>query len=259
MFPASVSQLDNGLTLIHQEISTTSVVVADVWVRAGAIVEPEPWFGMAHFLEHMIFKGTATIPPGVFDHRIENSGGVSNAATSYDYANYSLITSSLNLADTLPQLGELLLNAAIPDDEFVRERDVVLEEIRACYDDPDWIGFQSLINTVYQNHPYGRSVLGSEEELMQQTPEAMRCFHRTHYQPENMTVVIVGGIPHHSARELVNRSFTNFSPRASLSPIPSSISTCHLWYLSSSTEFTTVRTGTIVDGLDCTRNRPTPH
>jgi len=211
VFPASVFRLDNGLTFIHQEIPTTPVVVADVWVRAGAIREPEPWFGMAHFLEHMIFKGTATLPPGTFDHQIENRGGVSNAATSYDYANYSLTTAAPYLGDTLPYLADLLLNAAIPDDEFSRERDVVLEEIRACYDDPDWVGFQCLSQSIYQDHPYGRSVLGTEEELMQQSPEAMRRFHRAHYQPENMTVVIAGGIAQQPAWELVNRSFENFS------------------------------------------------
>ncbi|QSJ20613.1 insulinase family protein [Nostoc sp. UHCC 0702] len=214
MFPASVIRLDNGLTFIHQEISTTPVVVADVWVRAGATLEPKPWYGMAHFLEHMIFKGTATLPPGMFDHKIENRGGVSNAATSYDYAHYSLTTAAPYLEDTLPHLGELLLNAAIPEDEFARERDVVLEEIRSCYDDPDWLGFQALNKSVYQNHAYGRSVLGSEQELMQQSPEAMRCFHRTHYQPENMTVVVVGGIAQQPAWELVNNSFVNFPERS---------------------------------------------
>jgi len=214
VFPASVVRLDNGLTFIHQEIPTTPVVVADVWVRAGATLEPEPWFGMAHFLEHMIFKGTATLPPGMFDHNIENRGGVSNAATSYDYAHYSLTTAAPYLKDTLPHLGELLLNAAIPEDEFIRERDVVLEEIRSCQDDSDWIGFQSLIQSIYQHHPYGRSVLGSEQDLMQQSPEAMRCFHRAHYQPENMTVVIVGGIAQQPAWEMVNRSFIDFGERS---------------------------------------------
>ncbi|MGH7998249.1 MAG: M16 family metallopeptidase [Brasilonema sp.] len=210
MFPASVFKLDNGLTLIHQEITTTPVVVADVWVRAGANLEPEPCFGMAHFLEHMIFKGTATLPPGVFDQKIENWGGVTNAATSHDYAHYSVITASLHLENTLPHLGELLLNATIPEDEFIRERDVVLEEIRQSQDDPDWIGFHALISSVYQHHPYGRSVLGGEQELMQQSPEMMRCFHRAHYQPKNMTVVIVGGIGTDSALELASQTFADF-------------------------------------------------
>ncbi|MCV3212455.1 insulinase family protein [Plectonema radiosum NIES-515] len=213
VFPASVFQLDNGVTFIHQEIATTPVVVADIWVRAGATREPNPWFGMAHFLEHMIFKGTATLPPGVFDENIENRGGVTNAATSYDYAHYTLTTAALYLEDTLPHLGELLLNAAIPEEEFERERDVVLEEIRQAQDDPDWLGFQSLIQSVYPQHPYGRSVLGTEQQLMQQSAEAMRCFHGAHYQPENMTVVVVGGIGEKPALELVNRTFENFGDR----------------------------------------------
>ncbi len=215
VFPASVFKIDNGLTLIHQAIPTTPVVVADIWVRAGANLEPEPWFGMAHFLEHMIFKGTAKLPPRVFDQKIENLGGVTNAATSYDYAHYSLIAASSYLDETLPHLGELLLNAAIPENEFIRERDVVLEELRQANDNPDWIGFQSLISNIYQRHPYGRSVLGTEQELMQHSPEAMRCFHRTHYQPENMTVVVVGGIEQEPALEIVSRSFVNFAERCS--------------------------------------------
>ncbi len=218
MFPASVIKLENGLTLIHQDIPSTPVVVADIWVRAGANYEPKPLYGMAHFLEHMIFKGTASLPPGMFDQQIENRGGVTNAATSHDYAHYSLTTASAYLEDTLPQLGELLLNAAIPDEEFFRERDVVLEEIRQANDDPDWQGFQALMSNMYQHHPYGRSVLGSELELMQQTPEAMRCFHRDRYQPENMTVVIVGGIAEQQTLDLVSRTFVNFSDRCSSCP-----------------------------------------
>jgi zinc protease len=213
VFPGAVIKLDNGLTFIHQEISTTPVVVADVWVRAGTNLEPEPWFGMAHFLEHMIFKGTPNLLPGEFDYHIEKIGGVSNAATSHDYAHYSITTAADHLDHTLPHLGELLLNAAIPDDEFIRERDVVLEEIRSYNDDPDWVGFQSLVKNIYQQHPYGRSVLGTEEELMQHSPEAMRCFYRSYYQPENMTVVVVGGIAEKAALELVNRTFADFPQR----------------------------------------------
>lgn len=214
MFPASVFKLDNGLTFIHQEVPTTPVVVADVWVRAGATLEPKPWFGMAHFLEHMIFKGTPTLAAGVFDQKIENQGGVTNAATSYDYAHYSLITAANHLQESLPDLGELVLNAAIPEDEFFRERDVVLEEIRQAQDNPDWMVFQSLAANIYQNHPYGRPILGDASELMQHSPEAMRCFHHAHYQPENTTVVIVGGIESDSALDLVNSTFENFPERA---------------------------------------------
>jgi predicted Zn-dependent peptidase len=213
-FPASRHRLAQGLTVIHQYIPVTPVVVADIWVKAGAIAEPSQWSGIAHFLEHMIFKGTKRIAPGIFDQMIEHQGGMTNAATSHDYAHFFQTTSAPKLATTLPYLAEILLEAEIPDVEFYRERDVVLEELRSCYDDPDWIAFQSLCETIYQCHPYGRSVLGDETKLLQMTPNQMRCFHRTHYQPERMVVVIVGGVTAEEALATVERSFANF-------PIPS--------------------------------------
>lgn len=198
------------MTFIHQQVPATGVAAVDVWVKAGAIVEPDEWSGMAHFLEHMIFKGTDRLPPGSFDKVIENRGGVTNAATSYDYAHFFMTTASQYLGETLPYLGELLLNAAIPDDEFDRERDVVLEEIQQSYDDLDCIAFQALAESVYQRHPYGRPILGTEDSLMPRSPDEMRRFHRAHYQPHNMTVVIVGDVDREDAVKWVERSFPAF-------------------------------------------------
>ena len=209
-FPAQIFTLDNGLTLIHQQVPGTGVAAVDVWVKAGAIAEPDQWSGMAHFLEHMIFKGTERLPPGSFDTLIESRGGVTNAATSHDYAHFFMTTAAQHFSDTLPYLGELLLNAGIPDDEFDRERDVVLEEIRQTYDDPDCIAFEALAESVYQRHPYGRPILGTEEILMQRSPDEMRRFHRAHYQPDTMAVVVVGDVDQDEAVKWVERSFSGF-------------------------------------------------
>jgi predicted Zn-dependent peptidase len=213
-FPASIIRMDNGLTVIHQHTPAMTVAAVDVWVKAGSVLEPDEWSGMAHFLEHMIFKGTAKIAPGAFDREVEHRGGITNAATSYDYAHYFIATAAQHLEDTLPYLADLLLNAAIPDDEFDRERDVVLEEIRQSYDNPDCVAFQVLSETVYQRHPYGRPILGDEERLMARSPDEMRAFHRTYYQPENLTVVVVGDVSQDAALSLVDRTFCNFSERA---------------------------------------------
>jgi zinc protease len=210
-FPAHRCKLDNGLTVLHQRIPAAPVVVVDVWVRAGAIAEPRPWSGMAHFLEHMIFKGTDRLAPGAFDQIIESQGGVTNAATSHDYAHYFIHTTPANLGTMLPVLAELLLNAAIPDDEFERERLVVLEEIRQANDDPDCLAFQSLMESVYQRHAYGRPVLGDAETLMARSPQEMRQFHQAHYQPDKMTVVIVGDVEQQVALELADQAFSQFA------------------------------------------------
>lgn len=213
-FPAQIVTLDSGLTLIHQYLPAIPVAVVDVWVRAGAIAEPKEWGGMAHFLEHMIFKGTKQIAPGVFDRMIEHKGGMANAATSHDYAHYFLTTASHYLPDTLPYLAEILLQAEIPDDEFDCERDVVLEEIRASDDNPDHLAFQNLCTSLYPYHPYGRPILGEESQLALHSPEKMRCFHRTHYQPENMTVVMIGDVTEKSAIALVEKNFRDFATRS---------------------------------------------
>lgn len=208
--PAQVFTLDNGLQVIHQYLPASSVVVSDVWVGAGAIAEPTQWEGMAHFLEHMIFKGTDRVKPGEFDHIIENRGGTSNAATGYDYAHFYTTTACEHITATLPYLGEILLQAAIPDDEFIPERMVVLEEINNCNDDPDWLAFQALNQTIYQKHPYGRTILGHAPQLQTFTPDDMRCFHGAYYQPKNMTVNLIGNIQAEPALELLNRVFAKF-------------------------------------------------
>jgi len=217
-FPATVSTLASGLTVVHQHVPATPVVTVDVWVNAGAIAEPEPWSGMAHFLEHMIFKGTDRLLPGQFDQVIETRGGMTNAATSHDYAHFFINVAAAHLTDALPHFADLLLNAAIPDDEFDRERLVVLEELRQAYDDPDWVGFQSLMESVYSGHPYGRSVLGTETTLMGRSPQEMRQFHRAHYQADGMTVVVVGDVDQENTLRLVEQSFAEFAPRGAIAP-----------------------------------------
>lgn len=218
-FNAKTFQLNNGLTIIHQHLPATPVVVTDIWVKAGAIAEPVEWSGMAHFLEHMIFKGSPNVMGGEFDWLIENTGGVANAATSYDYAHFYLTTAAPHLDQTLPCLADILLRASIPDEEFIREREVVLEELYSSHDDPDFLGFQALCQHTYQCHPYRRSILGDKELLLEHTPNQMRCFHRTHYQPENMTVVIVGGIEQEKALALVHENFSEFSVRSECPPV----------------------------------------
>jgi predicted Zn-dependent peptidase len=195
----------------------TPAVAADVWVKAGAVHEPEELPGLAHFLEHMVFKGTDRIGPGIFDRVIENQGGVSNAATSYDYAHFYINTAVAHLGDTLPYLAEILLHPAIPEEEFLQEREVVMSEIRQAQDDPDWLGFASLLENLYPDHPYGRSVLGTQTQVLSHTPEQMQAFHHHCYQPENMTVVLVGDISETEAIDRVSQSFAEFEkmPRKS--------------------------------------------
>ncbi len=227
-FPATVHSLENGLTVVHHHMPATPVVVADVWVNAGAALEPPEWSGMAHFLEHMVFKGTEHLPPGMFDYAIETRGGLSNAATSHDYAHFYMTVADEAFPEALPYLAELVLHAAIPADEFIRERQVVIEEIRQAQDDPDWVGFQALSEQLFPGHAYGRPVLGTEAILNQRSPEEMRCFHQSYYQPHNMTVVVTGGMALEPTLEKVRHAFRAF-PQAPTCP-PREVGQIRPWW-----------------------------
>jgi zinc protease len=203
--------LDNGLTLIHQATPGTGVVAVDVWIKAGSIVEPDAWSGMAHFLEHMIFKGSDRLLPGMFDQSIERYGGTANAATGYDYAHYFMVMACQHFASTLPDLAEILVRATIPDATFDAERQVVLEEMRQCWDNPDYLAFQQVGELLYAPHGYGRPILGTPETLESFTPETMRQFHRAFYQPGNMTIVVVGDVEQATAIDLIRQHFSDFA------------------------------------------------
>ena len=208
--PPQLHILSNGLKLVYKHLPNSPVTVSDVWVKAGAIKQPPNWQGIAHFLEHMIFKGSQLIGPSVFDRVIEENGGATNASTSYDYAHFFLTVANEYQNATLPLLAEIMLHAQIDEQEFYREREVILDELRGCYDDPDFIAFELLSQSIYQLHPYKDSIIGSEELLYQHTVQKLRCFHQTHYQPKNMTVVIVGGLKQDHALTLVEDMFRDF-------------------------------------------------
>ncbi|WP_322096165.1 M16 family metallopeptidase [Pseudanabaena cinerea] len=206
---ATFLKLNHGLTLIHQEISSAAVVSVDIWVNAGATSDPVGAAGMAHFLEHMIFKGTEAIASGEFDLAIETEGGSSRAATSHDYAHYAFTVAANQFPKTLDYLAQMLLNAKIDAEAMEQERLVVLEEWRQANDDPDWVAYQHLMTTAYGAHPYGGSVLGNEESIRNITAVQMRDYHRSHYIPSQMTVAIAGAVDRDAAIEVVNNAFRN--------------------------------------------------
>jgi zinc protease len=128
-------QLPNGLTIIAEQMPVEAVNLS-LWVKAGSAVESDSINGMAHFLEHMIFKGTERLASGEFEHRVEERGAVTNAATSQDYTHYYITTAPKDFAELAPLQIDVVFNPSIPDDAFERERLVVLEEIRRSDDNP---------------------------------------------------------------------------------------------------------------------------
>ncbi|MBE9034291.1 M16 family metallopeptidase [aff. Roholtiella sp. LEGE 12411] len=213
-----LQQLPNGLTIIVEQMPVEAVNLS-LWVKAGSAVESDSINGMAHFLEHMIFKGTERLASGEFECRIEERGAVTNAATSQDYTHYYITTAPKDFAELAPLQIDVVFNPSIPDDAFERERLVVLEEIRRSDDNPRRRTFRRAMETAFDLLPYRRPVLGPEAVITQLQPQQMRDFHASWYQPQSITAVAVGNLPEEELIEIVTEGLqkTNVETRHSAS------------------------------------------
>jgi zinc protease len=190
----TVHKLPNGLTIVAEQMPVEAVNLS-LWIKIGSAVESDTINGMAHFLEHMIFKGTERLACGEFERQIEERGAVTNAATSQDYTHYYITTAPKDFAQLAPLQIDVVCNASIPDEAFEKERLVVLEEIRRSEDNPRRRTFRRAMETAFEKLPYRRPVLGPEAVISQLQAQQMRDFHATWYQPQSITAVAVGNLP----------------------------------------------------------------
>lgn len=208
-----ISQLPNGLTIIAEQMPVEAVNL-NVWFNVGSIVESDDINGMAHFLEHMIFKGTPRLRSGEFERLVEQRGAVTNAATSQEYTHFYITCAPKDFADLAPLQLDLVLHPSIPDDDFKKEKLVVLEEIRRSEDNPRRRTFARAMETCFNNLPYRRPILGPSNVIEKLKVEQMRDFHNYWYQPQSMTVAVVGNLPVEDLTNIVGETITknNYLP-----------------------------------------------
>lgn len=204
--------LPNGLTIVAEQMPVEAVNL-NLWVKVGSTAESDPINGMAHFLEHMIFKGTKRLASGEFERRIEERGAVTNAATSQDYTHYYITAAPKDFATLAPLQIDMVMNPSIPDDAFERERLVVLEEIRRSEDNPQRRTYTNAMETAFEKLPYRRPVLGPEAVISQLQVEQMRSFHAQNYQPKSITAVAVGNLPEEELIEIIAQEFADIEKR----------------------------------------------
>ncbi len=209
----TIKKLPNGLTIVAEQMPVEAVNL-NVWINVGSSVESDDINGMAHFLEHMVFKGTSRLKSGEFERLIEQRGAVTNAATSQDYTHYYITTAPKDFAQLAPLQLDVVLNPSIPDDAFERERLVVLEEIRRSEDNPQRRTFRRAIETTFEQLPYRRQVLGPSSVIEQLKAQQMRDFHANWYQPQSITAVAVGNLPVEELIEIVTDGFNQSQPTA---------------------------------------------
>ncbi|MBI5438749.1 MAG: insulinase family protein [Nitrosomonadales bacterium] len=210
--------LANGLKVIVQEDRRAPVVVQQIWYKAGSMDEPTGVTGIAHVLEHLMFKGTKTVPAGEFSKRIAAAGGRENAFTSYDYTAYfqQLHKSKLPLAMKLEsdRMHNLNLTAA----DFAKEIKVVMEERRLRTDDEAHaLLYEKMMATAYQQHPYQHPIIGWMNDLESLTVEDAKAWYSRWYAPNNATLVIAGDVKAKEVFALAQRHYGAI-PRRTLAP-----------------------------------------
>ncbi|WP_296648596.1 pitrilysin family protein [Thiobacillus sp. 63-78] len=187
--------LDNGMRVIVQEDHRAPVMVSQVWYRAGSMDEFNGTTGVAHVLEHMMFRGTKTVPPGEFSKRIAAAGGRENAFTSRDHTAYFQQMQKDRLDLSMRLESDRMANLVISDDLFAKEMQVVMEERRLRTDDqPQSVVYERLMAVAYQENPYRRPVIGWMDDLQHMTAQDARDWYARWYAPNNATLVVAGDV-----------------------------------------------------------------
>jgi len=175
----------------NKELTLISI---DIWCKAGSSFEDVDKNGTAHFLEHMIFKGSNKIMPGEFDHKIESLGGLSNASTGYDDVHYHVLVPPSNFKESLALLTNIVVAPDFNPDEFIKEKGVVIDEIKQQNDQPEERLYNYFLKRVWLSPNYGNSILGTEHSIKNLDINDLVKFHRKHYTTENICIAIAGNL-----------------------------------------------------------------
>jgi len=200
--------LDNGLRVLLLEDHRSPIVSFQVWYRVGSRNEQRGATGIAHFLEHMMFKGTPTRGPKQFARLVEENGGQDNAFTSQDVTSYFVDIAADKLDLVIELEADRMRNLLLDAKQIASEREVVIEERRTrTEDDPGGFLGEEVSSIAFKAHPYGYPIIGWMEDIKRITPAEIRAFYQTYYLPNNAMVVAVGAFQAPAALEKIRRSF----------------------------------------------------
>ncbi len=194
LVPLQMRILENGMRVIVKEIPSYPIATVNVWVDTGAVDDPAGLSGLAHFFEHLTFKGTTTRPRGQIAHAVESLGGYLNAMTSLDYTSYFLVVPSDHVSEAMEIQADALLNSLYEQGEIDMERAVIHEEIRLRIDSPQTHLVDMAIEQLFAGTAYAKNVIGSVEELASVNRAEVVDFHAQYYVPNNMVLVVTGNV-----------------------------------------------------------------
>lgn len=213
-----VTQLESGLRIATAYMPHVETVTLGSWVGVGSRHEPKNLNGITHFIEHMLFKGTATRSAKMISEEVENVGGLLNAYTARERTAYHAKVLCEDVPLALDIIADMLQNSVIAPEELSREADVVIQEIGQAQDTPDDIVFDYLFETAYGDQAIGRPILGSEENVSSFTPDQLKSYIASYYSTGNMVVCAAGKIDHDVFVDLVQKAFSRLAVAPSTEP-----------------------------------------
>ena len=194
--------LENGLTIIGEEIPYVKSISLGVWINAGSRIEDEEISGVSHFLEHMLFKGTRNRTSKQIASEIDNLGGQINAFTSKECTCYyvKLLDSHIDIG--IDVLSDMILNSKFNEDDLDKERSVIIEELKMYEDSPEDLAYDLLTENIYKNDPLGMNIIGTEESLNRLNREKLLDYFNKYYVPNNSVIAISGNF---NFDEIINK------------------------------------------------------
>jgi predicted Zn-dependent peptidase len=201
--------LDSGVRLVTESMPHVRSVTVGIWLTRGSRHESEPLGGIAHFVEHMLFKGTETRSAEDIAQLTDSIGGQLDAFTAKEYASYYAKVLDEHLPLALDLLSDIVLRPAFKPEDVEREKKVVLEEIKMVEDTPDDLVHELFTQSFWEGHPLGRPILGTRETIEALTAEAIRDYFSGVYTADHFVVSAVGNLDHARVRDLVRQVFVN--------------------------------------------------
>ncbi len=205
--------LDTGLRLITETMPQVRSVTIGVWLMRGSRHESDAQSGIAHFVEHMLFKGTDTRSAEDIAQAIDSIGGQLDAFTAKEYAGYYIKVLDEHLPLAVELLSDIVMRPAFEDEEVAREKKVILEEIKMVEDTPDDLVHELFTQRFWEGHPLGRPILGSRDTVEAFTSDSLRDYFQRAYVAPNMIVSAAGNLQHARVRELVSSAFGSLADR----------------------------------------------
>jgi predicted Zn-dependent peptidase len=202
-----VRNLSNGIPVVIENMDYLRTVSFGVWVRVGSAFENVENNGMSHFLEHMFFKGTNKRSAKNLADDMAVIGGNLNAATTKEYTSFYVTTLDEHINAAIDIVSDMLISSRFDEDDFEREKSVILEEIMMYDDSPEDVVHERLQQTVWKNHPLGFLISGEADVVKGFTRDSLVDFYKTHYVADNMIISVAGKINEEKLMESLERGF----------------------------------------------------